>query len=260
MRLTITHRRGVASSVGLLLGLLGGCEQPASPAAVPSPPRTSAPHAVEPAPSYEALVESIDQERARLAGRLARASAPDEREVVIAEARAALSRALIDRLLPRWYGTPWAMNGTTDRPAEGAIACGYFVATILQDAGFSLHRTRFGQAAALRIQEATTPPERAVHRFFSIAPEQLADKIAALGDGVYIIGLNVHVGFVVVRDGEARLVHASYTDDRVVVDEALATARAIELSRPKGYFVSELLSTNAAVERWLERRPLQLPP
>lgn len=29
---------------------------------------------------------------------------------------------------------------------------------------------------------------------------------------VYIVGLNIHTGFLVVRDGEVRVVHASYTE------------------------------------------------
>lgn len=239
----------------LLLLLTAACDAPDSPPtgeqlveAAPAPIR----------PSYEDVVAALASRREALATRLAKGG-PQARSAVIAEAREALSRAFIDGLLPHWMGTPWAMNGTTTKPGTGEIACGYFVSTILRDAGFNIHRTRFGQAAALRIQQATTPPGRKVHRFFSIEPESLAKNIAALGDGIYIIGLNVHVGFVVVRGGDVRFVHASYTDERVVVDEAFAKARAIELSQAKGYFVSELVSTDEAIERWLARETLHLP-
>ena len=210
-------------------------------------------------PEYRAVVDDIAAAREALARELAAASTPEGRASVLTRARARLERAIVDELTPRWMGTPWAMNGVSTEPGEGAIACGYFVATILQDAGFRLRRVRFGQAAALRIQEATTPPRRAVHRFLSIPPEALAERVAALGDGVYIIGLNVHVGFVVVRGGDVRFVHSSYTGARVVVDEPLATARAIELSQPSGYFVSELISTDEAITRWLGGAALSLP-
>lgn len=245
--------------ISLVLAFICACDVPTQS----SPSRADAEHPVRvdpppSSPSYNEVVETLATQRGQLAKRLARVGA-SEKDAIIGEARELFSRTLIENLLPRWMGTPWAMNGTTNQPGEGEIACGYFVSTILRDAGFNIHRTRFGQAAALRIQQATTPPGRKVHTFFSIAPELLAKKIAALGDGVYIIGLNVHVGFVVVRDGDVRLVHASYTDERVVVDEPLASARAIELSRPKGYFVSELVSTDAAVVRWIEQQPLRLP-
>lgn len=71
------------------------------------------------------------------------------------------------------------MNGTAERPGNDAIACGYFVATLLRDAGFVLDRVRFGQAAALRIQRAVSPETRPVHRIFSIPPSKLAEAVSA---------------------------------------------------------------------------------
>ena len=44
--------------------------------------------------------------------------------------------ALRDDLLPAWNGTAWAMNGTSQVPGRGSIACGYFVSTTLMHAGF----------------------------------------------------------------------------------------------------------------------------
>ncbi|MEM6991897.1 MAG: hypothetical protein AAF721_15420, partial [Myxococcota bacterium] len=84
-------------------------------------------------------------------------------------------------------------------------------------------------------------------------------RIAALGDGLYIIGLNVHVGFVQVDDGEVSLLHSSYTGDRGVTIESFAEAAAIENSQEAGYFVSELFSTDEAVVGWIEQREATLP-
>lgn len=209
---------------------------------------------------YEERVAAIEARRRSFATALAASKCAEQRRSVASEARDFLLSAITDELLPAWAGTPWAMNGTATEPGTEPIACGYFVATILRDAGVPLHRVRFGQAAALRIQAAMSPPQREVHRFFSIPPESLARKIAALGDGLYIIGLNVHVGFVVVRDGEVRFVHSSYTGARVVTDEPFAEAAAIAASQEAGYFVSELFSTDAAILQWVEGRPAKLPP
>lgn len=46
-----------------------------------------------------------------------------------------ISRIIIDSLMPCWYGTPWDFNGCTTEPGKGSIACGYFVSTVLRDAG-----------------------------------------------------------------------------------------------------------------------------
>src|ERR1700741_5295000 len=52
---------------------------------------------------------------------------------------------LRDSLLPCWYGTPWGFYGTTEEPGQGTIACGYFVTTVLRDAGCSLQRIKLAQ-------------------------------------------------------------------------------------------------------------------
>ena len=38
---------------------------------------------------------------------------------------------LTDKIFPYWYGTDWDFNGTTQKPNEGKIACGYFVTCLL---------------------------------------------------------------------------------------------------------------------------------
>lgn len=80
-------------------------------------------------------------------------------------------------------------------------------------------------------------PPRSAHRFFSISPESLARKSAELRDGLYIIGLNVHVGFVVVGDGDVRFLHSGYAGSRVVPDEPFAAAAEIAPSQEAGYSV-----------------------
>lgn len=234
--------------VAVLLACGDGASTP-SAESVPVPARDIAER-------YALSVERLSSQREALAAALSTAS--DDAEV-LGRARTALVRALADELLPAWSGTPWSMQGTATHPGEDSIACGYFVSTVLRDAGLDLNRVKFGQAAALRIQRATTPDGVKVHRFFSIPPARLAERIAALGDGVYLIGLDVHVGFVVVDGEDVWFVHSSYTDDRVVIRESLANAKAIANSQSHGYFVSELFSTDASVRKWLERGRYTLP-
>lgn len=209
--------------------------------------------------TYDQRVSDLEARRQTLATTLETIDDPTDRARHLEKARKVALETIVDELMPEWYGTPWAMNGTATHPGDEPIACGYFVSTLLRDAGFSLHRVRFAQAAALRIQKATTPRGREVHRFFSIPPASLARELAVLGDGLYIIGLNVHVGFVVVDGNDVRFVHSSYTGVREVISEPLAEAHSIANSQPAGYFVSELLTTDDAVTDWLNARPLTLP-
>jgi len=79
--------------------------------------------------------------------------------------------------------------------------------------------------------------------------------VATLPDGLWLIGLSNHVGWVVVSDGEVRFVHASWSGDRQVTDEPFATAHAIEVSRKAGYFVSPVIVDSAEnddlIDAWL---------
>ena len=69
----------------------------------------------------------------------------EEKEIDIFFAKKFIISQLIDEIFPAWYGTKWAFEGTTEIPGEGEIACGYFVSTVLRDAGFKLDRFKFGK-------------------------------------------------------------------------------------------------------------------
>lgn len=240
-----------------MLTLGAGC----SPA--PARPAAAAVEVAE-AADYEATLAGIEAGRRRLAGRYAAAVAEDERAAIRAEARAYVQAAIVREIAPAWLGTPWGLgrNSTTNRPhAPGmTVACGYFVAAVLEAAGLRLEsRFKFAQAPALAVQRALAPG--AVRRYFSVAGDVLERKIAGLGEGVYVIGLANHIGLVVVdAGGGVRLVHASYTGDQVVIDEPLAAARAIADSRPKGYFVSPVMQDDRLADLWLRGEVVPLRP
>lgn len=214
---------------------------------------------------WERAVGDLETERRRLAA--AYQAAPDARgrAAIRDQASRLLVRAIRDDLAPQWLGMPWGLgrNSTATRPFEPGhvVGCSYFVGSILRGAGFRLHdRFKLAQAAALIIQRSLVRPGAKVHRYTSIPPAELAARVAALGDGVYVIGLDVHVGFVVVRGPDVRFVHASYTGARVVTDEPLATAAAIANSRPRGYFVSPLVVDDGPADDWLVERWLAAAP
>ena len=45
------------------------------------------------------------------------------------------ANAITNTIAPAWIGTKWDFNGITEVPQQGKIACGYFVTTVLRDAG-----------------------------------------------------------------------------------------------------------------------------
>ncbi len=56
-----------------------------------------------------------------------------------------------------------------------------------------------------------------------------------------------------------RLVHASYTGDRLVADEPVVDAEAIHASREAGYFVTPLFRDRRLVKAWLEQNVVAAP-
>jgi hypothetical protein len=208
------------------------------------------------AAAYEATLARIEARRAALAGRFAAAETRAARAAIRTEARDFVVAAIRDEIWPAWLGTPWGLgrDSTPLRPhAPGTvIACGYFVSSVLENAGLRLGtRFTYAQAPALQVQRTLAPESRDLHRFFSVPGDELARKIAALGDGLYIVGLNNHIGFVDVRGGAVDIVHASYTGEQVVTREPLATARVIANSRAAGYFVTPVFHDDRLVEAWL---------
>ena len=194
------------------------------------------------ADDYDAQKAAALAERDALAEELALGA-----DDVWLQAHEALAHAVMD-LLPTWEGPPWAMNGTTEVPGEGRVACGYLVSTVLRDVGLPVERVRLAQQGAEDIIR-TLSDERVVRRYRGVAVSEVLQEHEA--DGVYVVGLDWHVGLLVVADGEQTFCHASRSAARQVVCERAAEARSLR-SR---YTVVGALSRRA-LESWLTGEPL----
>ncbi|MBI2388491.1 MAG: hypothetical protein HYV09_02640 [Deltaproteobacteria bacterium] len=243
----------------LLTLLAAGCDRrprrPEESGPVDPPAITRPPYA-----ALRARIAAIRDEHAEN-----HASATDDvaRRAAVADARKALQGALAEVLLPAWLGTRWSFHGTADEPlATQGIACGYFVATLLQHVGLALEsRRRFAQSTALRIARSLVPAGVSHHRVFSVPATTLEQKVRSFGDGVHLIGLDVHVGFVIVEGvdgGAVRFVHANYLQPRVVVSEPITASEAIDRSRGAGYHVTSLFGGDRLVRAWLDKSPIPL--
>ncbi len=170
--------------------------------------------------SYAEVTQSLTARRTELARRYAQA-APAAKSEVLRETGAWLRESLDKELFPHWYGTQWDFYGTTQTPRNGKIACGYFVTTLLRDAGFQLERARLAQQASEKIILSLVRPAY-VQRFRNT---QLADFVAAVkqkGSGLYVVGLDFHVGFILHDGQETYFVHSSYGNPQEVVKEIAA--------------------------------------
>lgn len=158
---------------------------------------------------------------------------------------------------PAWAGTPWAFEGVTTTPREGTIACGYYVTTVLEQAGYALERVVLAKQASAYLVAT-------VARGTEVAWLRPADRAAAVehirahfGDGLFVVGLDFHVGFLRVTGAHAQFCHSSYLEPAVVTCEEALTSGAF-VSRL--YVVSDVLN-DRVLDDWLlgHRIPSELP-
>jgi len=209
---------------------------------------TAALQAVDSAADYRAAVTEIEARRVELAERWA---VGGEREAVLDEARELVFRSLTHELIPAWYGTPWDFYGTSQVPGQGQIACGYLVSTVLRDAGFRVERVRLAQQASERIIQTLVRPETIARTSRASAARALR-PVTEGEDGIWLVGLDYHVGFVVKRGERVQMCHASYLDDALALCEDAATSPAF-VSR---YRVLGRLLQDPMLQAWLEGRAL----
>lgn len=198
-----------------------------------------------PPTTYPALKSAIEARRTAFQRSYEHADST-ARQAVIDSARAYLFDRITLDLLPAWYGTPWDFNGTTRTPRQGTIACGYFVNTVMQDAGFRLPRVAWSQRDAEGITRALAGR---VERFRDRPVSDVAACLEKQGDGLYAVGLDHHVGFLVRRDGVSRFVHSNYyRPSEGVMSEPLDGDNPLAHSR---YRIVGTLLTHELMRAWV---------
>jgi hypothetical protein len=174
-----------------------------------------------------------------------------EKKGILAETRKRLEEVLLHDVFPAWYGTDWAFEGTTTTPGEGRIACGYFVSTCLNQVGFKVNRIKLAQQPSQRIIETfmdKTERNVLVEKPMTVIREYLKKK----GDGLYIVGLDSHVGFVSVSGDDMAFIHSSYYEpESFVKSENIDSKNPLSDSK---YRVFGKILSDEMVRGWLSGR------
>jgi hypothetical protein len=172
-----------------------------------------------------------------------------KRQKLRAEARSLLLNYFSDSLLPCWYGTEWDFNGTSSWPRKGTIACGYFVTTLLKHSGFNIQRTHLAQQASSVMIRTFCPPGK-IKIISDNQTKKVFDYMALQPDGIYLLGLDNHTGFIIKENGKSDFVHSNYLSyvDKVV-REPLAQSSIILANN---YFmIGNLSGTDATIAKWI---------
>lgn len=198
--------------------------------------------------TYKTLASELQRWRKTLAESHHRARNDAERIAVENDARIILEQAL-PAMMRCWLGTPYDFNGTAPQPGCGKIACGYFVATVLMDAGFRVDRYELAKQPSENILRSFLEKD-ACNLSVGKPYEAFATDLSNARPGIYLVGLDTHVAFAVSGAGGFRFIHASGSRPWCVVDEGPAEAGVLQRSNWR--MIGNLTADPAVIRRWLK--------
>ena len=159
-----------------------------------------------------------------------------------------LFASYIDKhIFPHWIGTKWDYNGVTQTPGKGMIACGYFVTTVLRDAGVKIRRVKMAQCASETMINSLTKNKVNYSRLSFTA---FIEKVKAKGKGLAVIGLDNHTGFLYNDGHELWFVHSSYVGTGAVAKEKASESGVLYGSKYK--VVGFISQDTRLMRQWLQ--------
>jgi hypothetical protein len=188
---------------------------------------------------YEILEAELKRWRGDLVEQYRKARSAEDKEKIEYEARVILEM-IMPEMMRCWLGTGYDFNGVAERPGGGKIACGYFVSTLIRDAGFKVNRYKLAQQPSENILRTFVGSENCQLRVGE-KYDKYADWLEAIEPGIYLMGLDTHVGFVVIEESGMRFLHSSGISKAGVVEESRDQALAIKWSRWRmlGHFTAD---------------------
>ncbi len=151
-------------------------------------------------------------------------------------------------LYAQWKDTPWDFNGATTKPGQGNIACGFFVATLLQDMGLKVNRRKLSVVTSSQLMKSLAP-NQPLKNLSHLDYPGFNQKLNEYGKGVYIIGLDFHTGFIVNDGHENWFIHSNYIARKGVTKETVMQSQALVSSDTR--WMISLTGDDNFLKRWL---------
>lgn len=202
------------------------------------------------APTYSTLLEEVAIKQKAYYTNYNNAANATTKDSLIKSAGIYLIDLISTEIFPHWYGTPWDFNGTSRIPGKGKIACGYFVCNVLTDIGFSIPRIKWAQSASeVFIKKLVLKKD--LKRFFNKSLKEVEQYLCQSGEGLYLVGLDNHVGFILVKEGSIYFIHANYYQAEIgVMAEDIYTKNPLGDSK---YRIIGKLFSDEMVHKWITK-------
>ena len=196
---------------------------------------------------YATLVSELERWRGDLRKAHSKARTAEEKAAVEKDARVILE-LVMPEMMRCWLGTPYDFNGTAEKPGSGKVACGYFVSTVIRDAGFRVDRYKLAQQPSENILRTFMKSDGCLLKVGQDF-ESYAEWVEGMEPGVYLMGLDSHVGFIVNGAEGTRFYHSSGWQKRGVVNEAGNKAGALRHSNWR--MIGGLTADPEVIRTWL---------
>ena len=204
---------------------------------------------LQPTGTYNSVKNSIRLRKAKLN------SKKISHDSLFLNAKTLFENAIINELVPFWYGTEWDFNGYTEIPKKGYIACGYLVSTVLLHSGLSINRYLLAQQSPIS-EALSIQINDSVQIYYSGTKDFITTFKANNPEGLYFVGLDSHVGFLLYRSKELYFIHSSYLVPLCVVIEKAAISPAFNASST--YIVAQLSNNRNLIRCWLNNTPVKV--
>ncbi len=196
---------------------------------------------------YATLVSELERWRGDLRKAHSKARTAEEKAAVEKDARVILE-LVMPEMMRCWLGTPYDFNGTAEKPGGGKVACGYFVSTVIRDAGFRVDRYKLAQQPSENILRTFMKSDGCLLKVGQDF-ESYAEWVEGMEPGVYLMGLDSHVGFIVNGAEGTRFYHSSGWQKRGVVNEAGNNSGALRHSNWR--MIGGLTADPEVIRTWL---------
>jgi hypothetical protein len=177
----------------------------------------------------------------------------NQKDSILLLAGGYLHQAIVQNILPFWYGTTWDFNGYTAVPRQGEIACGYLVSTTLKQSGVNINRYKLAQQASAVIVKNTCTQIQNIQGF-----PAFIKALSTLKDGLYVLGLDNHVGYISIENGTAYFLHSSFLSPGIACREPVSTSTVLLFS--KIYVLGNFSHNKAMIKAWLTNQSLTIVP
>ncbi len=192
---------------------------------------------------YKKLLSEIKIKQQKLKKEYKEAKTKTEKEKIRKKAQKIFESSFED-VCKYWYGTKWSYSGTTQIPGKGKIACGYFVTTILRDLGYPIERIKMAQAASETLIRKTVE-KKYIKLKVNAKFGDFMEEVEEMGDGIYILGLDTHVGFLFIDGTSTHFIHSSNGILKGVRNQMAFSSATIKRSKYR-------VAGQIQIEKWLE--------